>query len=110
MARITDNDYTELLPKIENWKQRYPEVIMISLARDEFDGIFRVPTLDDIKLANSAQNDIDKNKQLVLSCILYPEPDVFNALLAKRGGIITPIATQLIDACGVTQEAYVKKL
>ncbi len=62
MARITDKIYNELLPKIENWKQLYPEVIMIQLSQDEFDGIFRVPTLEDIKLANSAQNDIDKKQ------------------------------------------------
>jgi len=110
MARITDKVYNDLLPKIENWKQLYPEIIMISLTRDDFDGIFRVPTLEDIKLANSAPNDIDKNRQLCLSCILYPEPDIFEQLLQRRAGIITPIATKLIEACGVTQEAIVKKL
>lgn len=110
MARITDKIYNDLLPKIENWKQLYPEVIMIKLSQDEFDGIFRVPTLEDIKLANSVQNDIDKNRQLVLSCLLYPEPEVFEQLLQKRAGIITPIATKLIEACGVTQEATIKKL
>jgi len=109
--RIDNKELTELQPEIENWKKENSEIIMIQLADDPFDGIFKVPTTDHLKIAEATTGaNMDKNTALCLQCILYPEPQEFSKILEQRSGIVVPIADKLVDAAGVTQQVTIKKL
>ncbi len=107
--RLDDKKLLELNDKIDEWKKN-GEITLVSLTDDPFDGIFKVPTADHMKLANTQKNDMDKNKQLCLDCVLYPKPEIFLKILEERSGIVVPIATKLVELSGVTQDVIVKKL
>lgn len=108
--RISNDKLMELDQQIGQWKDKYKNILLIKLDQDPFDGIFRVPDAEDTKAAGRLKDDLDKNKQLALSCLLYPSVEDFNAVLAEKPGIVVPLATKLIEEYGATQEATVKKL
>ncbi len=107
--RISPEKLKELEPEIKNWKEQYSNgVILISLVDDPVDVIAKVPSLHHMKEANSLKNEFDANKQLVLSCVLYPEN--FASVLEEKDTLSSPLATELVNAAGLLQERIVKKL
>ncbi len=108
--RIDDKKLTELQGEIDKWKKDHKNLVLISLSEDPFDGIFKVPTLDHLKMADRNDNNLDKNRELTLTCLLYPDIEEFNKIMEERSGITTPIADRLIREAGIAQEATAKKL
>ena len=96
--------------RISEWKNEGKSVVFISLEDDPVDLICKVPGELDLKKAAKVNDDFDKNKQLVLDCVLYPELDVFNRILFEKPLIVTPISTELVRLSGITQKAIVKNL
>ncbi len=110
--RISAEQKMKLQKDIQDWKNQHNQIMLVSLEDDPFDCICKVPSTDHLKLANSNKNDMDKNKQLVLSCILYPDRDIFLKIIEeeRKEGIIIPLATKLVEASGATQQATMEKL
>ena len=108
--RISQDQLREMADQIAKWKEDHKNVILVSLADDPIDIICKVPNPDDVKVANRLADNMDKNRQLVLSCLLYPKLDVFNAILEEKAGIVVPIADRLIKEYGAAQDTTAKKL
>ncbi|MCL2154041.1 MAG: hypothetical protein FWH53_00095 [Leptospirales bacterium] len=111
---LTDKKLTELEADINSWKEKYGDINIISIELDdgeEFQGIFRLPTERDIKLAMRKElSNMESNRELIRITVLYPEVTIFSQILKKYWGIATPIANRLIELCHVSKEAKIKKL
>ncbi|MBN2435579.1 MAG: hypothetical protein JXK07_09980 [Spirochaetes bacterium] len=111
--RITDEKLKELEPKIREWKEMYPDrVTMIKLGEDPVDLICKVPdaSLMEATFENNNLSDYKKNLQLCLDCVLYPEIDTFNQIIAEKDTLPVPIARQLVQEAGTAQKVTTKKL
>ncbi|HOW82443.1 MAG TPA: hypothetical protein PK573_07785 [Spirochaetota bacterium] len=108
--RISPDQLLEMADQIARWKEDHKNVILVSLADDPIDIICKVPNQDDVKVANRLADNMDKNRQLVLSCLLYPKLDVFNGILEEKAGIVVPISDRLIKEYGAAQDTTAKKL
>lgn len=109
--RISDEDLKALDSQIKEWKASHNNgIVMIELDEDPVDIIAKVPSAYHIKEANTLKDDFDKNKQLVLACVLHPSPERFSVILEEKDTIVNPIAMRLIKESGIAQETRVKKL
>jgi|GEM_PF-4561406 len=107
--RITKEKLKELEPEIKKWKEEHSNgIVLISLKDDPVDVIAKTPAYFHMKEANQLKNEFDANKQLVLSCVVYPKN--FATILEEKDTLANPLATELVKEAGLVQEANVKKL
>ena len=111
---ISKEKLEELQPQIEVWKEKHGKVGVLQVELDDgrsFEGIFRVPTQQDTKLAMRKELDAsESNRELCRLTVLYPEPLELNTIFAAEWGIAVPLAKKLLDWSNVTKEATIKKL
>ena len=116
--RLDDDTLKALQPSIDRWKEQFKDKGGIRLIEvqgedddDKFEGIFKIPERHDLELSvKDGLTEMKSNEQLIMLCVLYPEPLVFKQILDKRWGLSAPIARKLVEISGVTREAHAKKL
>lgn len=110
--RITDKELKELKPQIDEWKKTYPDrITMISLQKDPVDVIVKIPDATLLQMSLDGDlPDYEKNRQLCLNCILYPELEDFNRIVAEKDTIVVPLARELVELGGTMQKTVTKKL
>lgn len=76
--------------------------------------IARPPTRADYlrftEMAADAKKRARAVEMLTRACIVYPEPDDFDALLERKPGLATSLGGELVELAGAVEEVEVKKL
>lgn len=115
---LDEETLNALEPQIAIWKKQYEAkggIRLIEVDGEEedelFQGIFKVPEKFDLEAATKdGLSDMESNEQLCRLCVLYPDPLLFQEILDKNFGLVTPITKKLLKISRVTTEARAKKL
>ena len=107
-----------LEPQISVWKKQFDarggiRLIEVDGEEDDekFQGIFKVPEKIDLSAATKeGLSEMESNEQLCMLCVLYPDPILFEDILDRNFGLVTPITKKLLKISRVTTEARAKKL
>ncbi|TAL31589.1 MAG: hypothetical protein EPN93_17490 [Spirochaetes bacterium] len=114
---LTDTKLAELQSRIDGWKAKFGDqggirsIEVPDEEGDDFSGIFRVPTKDDLERSSRKElSNMESDTQLCMLCVLYPEPEVLQGIFRKSWGLCVPISKKLLQLSKVTREARAKKL